>query len=264
MKAFSLLLIVATLILSCNDAPKTTASSDSTAPKNTDLVQQHLNGRVKSVTETSYQVDSTGKTGKMDSIITVNELDEKGYTSKYYQKDSSGKILMEQTISHYDNGLLKEVTALKNGKPDFKLTTDIEGDHFTGGKTYDSTGKQDSYYKDVKVNEYGMVYAGKRYTMNDKFKESWDQKVEGSNNLGGTYIDSTGKPAMENTIKVNDKGWAVEEMTMTREKDSTKTEKKTYQYKSLDEKGNWTEQTTYNDKGNPVKVTRRTYTYYKD
>jgi hypothetical protein len=100
--------------------------------------------------------------------------------------------------------------------------------------------------------------------MNDKFKESWDQKMDKVNYLGGTYMDSTGKPSFENTAKVNEQGYMVEEIATTREKDTTKTEKKTYTYTNADDKGNWTVQTTYNEKGKPTKIVKRTYTYYKD
>ena len=257
------LLVTAAFFAACKNAPETTAS---TSPKNTDLIQQHLQGNVQTMTETSYQADSSGKPSKMDSIIGVTDFDEKGYIIKYQEKDSAGKVGMEQTITHYDNGLFKEVTNTKGGKQTFRMVAEIDSSQgtYTGGKTYDSTGKQDSYYKELKTNEYGIVYAGKRYGMNDKIKETWDMKYDGPNYLGGITTDSAGKPAYEATIKVNDKGYAVEESSTTGQKDSTKTEKMTYQYSAVDDNENWTQRTTYNEKGKPSKITKRTFTYYKD
>jgi hypothetical protein len=260
---FLFLVFAAAFFASCNNESKTTASA---SPKNTDLIQQHLQGKVQSFAEMSYVTDSMGKTGKMDSIVGVTTYDEKGYITKYYEKDSAGTIGMEQTLTRYANGMFKEMTNTKGGKQVMRLVTEVDSSKgsYTGGKTFDSTGNQDGYYKDLQTNEYGIVYAGKRYGMNNKIKETFDMKYDGTNFLGGTAADSTGKPTYESTVKVNDKGDAVEETTTTRQKDSTKTEKMTYQYSMVDDKGNWTQRTTYNEKGKPAKITKRTFTYYKD
>ena len=55
-----------------------------------------------------------------------------------------------------------------------------------------------------------------------------------------------------------------EESTTTVTKDTSKTEKFSYKYDSYDDKGNWTQRTSYNEKGKPVKVIKRTISYYKD
>jgi hypothetical protein len=56
----------------------------------------------------------------------------------------------------------------------------------------------------------------------------------------------------------------IEEISTTREKDSTKTEKTTYQYEGYDDKGNWLQSTASNEKGKPTKTVKRSSTYYKD
>lgn len=257
------MLVAAALLTGCNNAPKTTATAE--APKNTDLIQQHLQGKVERLTETTYTADSAGNMGKMDSVIGVTDFDEKGYMAKYHEQDSAGKVHMEQIATHNPNGTFREMTSTKDGKQTFKLVTETDSSgNYTGGKTYDSTGNQDSNYKDLRTNEYGIVYAGKRYGMNDKLKETFDMQYDKTNYLGGKTTDSTGKATYEGSVKVNDKGYPVEETATTRQKDSTKTEKKTYKYDSVDEKGNWTRQTTYNEKEKPAKIVKRTYTYYKD
>ena len=80
----------------------------------------------------------------------------------------------------------------------------------------------------------------------------------------GTVTDSTGKTSYTGSVKLNDKGDPIEETTTTPEKDSTKTEVVTYKYDATDDKGNWTQRTTYNDKGKATKVIKRTITYFKD
>ena len=242
----------------CNSNDKKTE-----AAKNTDLIQQNLKGKVQKVEETTVNIDSTGKM-KPDSSTSVNEFDEKGYQTKYSTKDSSGTLTSEQNISHNDDGTFKEMTTTAKGKQTFKLVTEVKDGKYTGGKSYDSTGKQDSYYTDLKTNDYGIVYAGKQHFMNDKIKSTFDMKYDGPNFIGGTATDSTGKTTYTGSVKLNDKGNAAEETSTTLDKGVTKTEVVTYKYDSYDDKGNWTQRTTDNDKGKPTKVVKRTYTYYKD
>ena len=100
--------------------------------------------------------------------------------------------------------------------------------------------------------------------MNDKIKSTFDMKYDGPHFIGGTVTDSTGKTSYTGSVKLNDKGDPIEETTTTLEKDSTKTEVVTYKYDATDDKGNWTQRTTYNDKGKATKVIKRTITYFKD
>ena len=260
MKSFLLFLSSACLLLSCNNSAKVESAS---MAKNSDIVQQNLKGKVKEFQEVSFIIDSTGGS-KQDSLININQFDEKGYQSKNLAKDSTGKIHTDQTMSHDENGMFTEVVTLTNGKQTFRLTTELKDGKYTGGKSYDSTGKQDSYFTDLATNENGVVYAGKQHFMDGRIKSTWDLKFDGPIYVSGTSTDSTGKVSYTSSVKVDDKGNPIEEVSTTREKDSTKTEKMTYKYDSFDDAGNWTQRTTYNEKGKPSKIVKRTFTYYKD
>ena len=261
MKRFLLFLLTMSLLTGCNDSVKVKAVS---MAKNSDITQQNLKGKVQLYEETPYTIDSTGA-NKRDSLMNINEFDEKGYQYKYSTRDLSGKIHTVQTVTHNENGTFTGIVSLTDGKQTFKLVTEFDKDgKYTGGKSYDSTGKQDSYYTDLGTNEYGIVYAGKQHFMDGRIKASWDNKYEGVIYVSGTSTDSTGKPSYTGSVKVNDKGDPIEEVSTTRQKDSTKTEKMTYKYDSYDDKGNWTQRTTYNEKGKPSKIVKRTFTYYKD
>ena len=260
MKSFLLFLSLTVVLLACNNSAKVDSAS---LAKNSDIVQQNLKGKVKEFEEVSFTIDSTGAS-KQDSLISINQFDEKGYQPKYITKDSTGKIHTDQTATHDENGMFTEIVTITNGKQTFRLTTEFKDGKYTGGKSYDSTGKQDSYYTDLSTNEYGIVYAGKQHFMDGRIKSTWDNKFDGPIYVGGTSTDSTGKVSYSGSVKVDDKGNAIEEVSTTREKDSTKTEKMTYKYDSFDDAGNWTQRTTYNEKGKPSKIVKRTYTYYKD
>jgi hypothetical protein len=250
----------AIFLVSCNT--KSTSEAGAAAPLNTDLIQQNLKGKVKTVTQTSTTIDSTGQE-RTDSLTTVESYDEKGYSTMSQTKNSSGKITTEQTAKHDSAGRVLEFVTYKDGKMTSKLETELDAaGNYIGGKTYDSTGKQDGYYKDLKQNEYGIVYSGKQYSMDGKIKADFNMKYDKTHFLGGKNTDSTGKITYEGTAKMNDKGDMSEENLTYLEKGTTKTEKNTYKYDAFDEKGNWIKRTKYNDKGRPVQFVTRTLTYY--
>lgn len=234
------------------------------APKNTDLITQNLKGKVETLEERTINFDSTGAM-KGDSTLGTTSIDARGYTTHYIRKDSAGNITLDQTITRNPNGTVSEVKNMKDGKQLMRIT--IESDsagNYTTAKTYDSTDTQDSYYTDLKSDEYGNVYAGKQYFMDGRIKATFDMKYEGPAFVGGVATDSTGKTSYQGTVTLNDKGDPASEHTTTLEKDSTVTRDITYKYENLDAQGNWTQRTTYDDKGKPTTVVKRTITYYKE
>jgi hypothetical protein len=260
MKQLIFFIVGAIFLVSCNN--NSTSKTGAAAPLNTDLLQQNLKGKVKTVTQTSTTIDSTGKE-KSDSLTTVESYDEKGYSTMSQTKTDSGKITNEQIVMHDSAGHVLEYVTNKDGKMVSKLVTELDpAGNYVGGKTFDSTGKQDGYYKELKQNEYGIVYSGKQYSMNGKIKGDFNMKYDKTHFLGGKNTDSTGKATYEGTAKVNEKGDMSEEELTYLEKGTSKTEKNTYKYEGDDEKGNWTKRTKYNDKGKPVQVVKRKFTYY--
>jgi hypothetical protein len=258
MKKMIMAVFISSLI-ACSGNQKTTE-----ARKNTDLIQQNLKGRVQRLEERTVNFDSTGAV-KADSTLSTTSFNEEGYITNYTSKDSSGKTTFEQTLSHNSDGTFSEVKNTKDGKQTFRLTSEVDKNgNYTGGKTYDSTGKQDSYYTDLKTNEYGIVYAGKQHFMNGNIKSTFDMKYEGPYFVGGKATDSTGKTSYEGTVKLGDKGDAIQEYSSTLEKDSAKIQNLTYKYDGTDDKGNWIQRTTTNDKGRQTAIVKRQFTYYKD
>ncbi len=63
--------------------------------------------------------------------------------------------------------------------------------------------------------------------------------------------------------KYNDKNELIETSKDAVTKDSTTTKVTKYTYDSHDEMGNWTQRTTWDDKGKATAVTKRKYTYRK-
>jgi hypothetical protein len=261
MKKLLILFSAAALFAACNNEEQTAA-----AAKNTDLIQQNLKGKVKTLDETSSTVDSTGAS-KADSTSNSSEFDEKGYQTAYIAKDINGKTKEHQTLARFDNGQLKELV-IKNGDgkqtTKWEITLDSSG-KYKEAKVYDSTGKVSSVWKELAENEFGQVTKGNEYKQDGTLKASFQNDFDNNGHYtGGWGKDSTGKETFRSSIKLNDKGDAAEETRTSATKDSTTTEKFTYKYDSYDEQGNWTQRTTIDEKGKTTKVIKRTYTYYKD
>lgn len=260
MKKVFLFLIATSFLTACNNSGDKKAE----APKNTDLLNQNLKGKVKSYDETTTNIDSTGAS-KPDSTVSSSMFDEKGYQNEYIVKDLEGKTKRTQTITHYENGQTKEVIS-KNG--DGKMTNrwDIVLDSsgkYSMANVHDSTDKVTSTWKELAENEYGQVSKGTEYKEDGSVKSSFENTFDGPIYTGGWGKDSTGKETFRSTVKLNDKKDPSEETTMTVSKDGTKNEKKTFTYDSFDEKGNWTQRTTLNEQGKPTKITKRTFVYYE-
>ncbi|MEP6616071.1 MAG: hypothetical protein ABJA57_05800 [Ginsengibacter sp.] len=259
MKKLLFLFSAGMILFACN-----TSSTTESSARNTDLFQQNLKGKVQSYTEQAYTVDSTGKSVK-DSVMNVTELDEKGYSIKAETKDSTGKVKEETMLTRYEGGTPKEITTKTNGKQTKKFVIDLDSNKKFGlVKVYDSTEKMTSYYKEITQDEYENVLGATEYTPENKFKSSFAQTYTNGLYAGTVGKDSSGKESYRSTYKMDDKGNWIEGSETNVMKDTTKTTVSTYKYDSLDDKGNWTQRTQYNDKNKPVKIIKRTFTYYKD
>ena len=197
----------------------------------------------------------------MDSCCaSINEPDEKGYNPKFYSK---GNIKEEGAMTRYEGGRFKEAITMADGKmkSSFTVHIDKEGKNI-GGQSYDSTGKMDTYFTDLKENEYDAVTAGKAYKADSTLKYTFTNDYDKASSRSG-QTGSAGKMIYENKMKVNAKGDLVEMNSSSVSKDSTIQRKETYSSESYDDQGNWTQSTTNDDKGKATKIVKRVISYYK-
>ena len=259
MKKIMPVLFLGLVLFSCNNKKETTAI------KNNDWTSQHLKGNVKSWEETTYTPDSTGKIGEMDSCCVVTQVfDEKGYNTGVQSKDSKGTLKYESTYTRYEDGQMKDIVNMADGKKTgtFSITIDKDG-KYNGAKNYDSTGKLISFYTDLTEDEYGAVTSGMEHNADSTAKTSFTAVYDKGYQISSTGKDSSGKTTFVSKTELDDKGDMVKMTTNNTIKDSTTTTVTTYKYDSYDDAGNWTQRTSYNDKGKATKVTKRALTYYK-
>lgn len=254
-------MLAGTILVSCKDSKKETTA----VVKNNDWTSQNLKGMVKSTEQTTYTPDSAGKTGEMDSCcIVTEEYDDKGYTTSSTRKDSKGNNGETTTMTRYEKGQMKAVTYSKSGKNTGGMEIDIDKDgKYSGARELDSAGKLLFYYTGITEDEYGAVTSGTRHKPDSSVFGTFKNEYKNGIQVGNSYTDSSGKEMSSSKSELNDKGDVVKTTETNAGKDSTTTTVTTYTYDSWDEQGNWTQRTTYNDKGKATKVTKRTLTYYK-
>lgn len=249
-------------VIACNEA-----SSEADAPKNTDLIYQNLKGEIQRIEEVPYKVDSvSGQATVVDTCCTgIEEFDEKGYSKRYTTKDSKGTTKDDYTFTRYENGMLKEQVQTFEGKPRSKFSIQKgQNGSYGDAQNFDSTGKLDAYYTEVNSDTvYNLVMGWKRYKPDSTLHSIATREYDKTLFTSFTNTDSTGKVVMTIKAKNDANGNQIESTTTEMKGDSTTTKVVTYKYEGLDEKGNWTQRTEY-EKGKPVKVVKRTITYYKD
>lgn len=248
-------------LLACNSNEK----SDSKVKYST-LVAQNLKGDISSIEESSYKADSTGKIGEMDSCcVTVTDYDENGNEMKSVSKDSKGNPSSESILTHHPNGLFKSVantnTAKGKSTGGFETKIDDKGNYTWAGEI-DSNGKGGIYYTDIIQNEEGEVIGWKQFDKDSVFRETGEAKYDKHMFLSSTNNDSVGKVKSTGVAKYNDKGEQTE-YSYTDMIDPTKSRVTKYTYDAHDEMGNWTQRTTWNDKGKATGIIKRKFTYRK-
>ena len=258
MKKISFLVVASVIAFSCNESKKE-------APKNTDWLADNLSGKVEQTTDSTYKTDSTGKTGELDSCCVVStKYDEKGYASGYTSIDKAGTDKEEGAFTHDDKGLFTGQKFTKNGKPISSLTVQIENGNPPAPRSFDSTNKMDFYYTDITTNDYDRLTGFKQYKPDSTLKMSLANTYDKQLLKGTITKDSVGKETYSSVLKLDDKNNVIESTTKEVTKDSTINKTTKYRYDSFDDKGNWTQRTEMDGTGKPVKIVKRTITYYKD
>jgi predicted small secreted protein len=261
MKKISIVVAGLFILAACNNETKDAGSKI----KYVDRTIDGLKGEVTAVEETPYKTDSSGKPGTMDSCcIDWWQYDENGNFIKAVSKDSKGTVKSETTAERYEDGLWKSQKTLKEGKPSGSFETKVdEKGNYTSVKEYDSTGKLKFSYTGITQNEFGQATGWKQYDKDSVFRQEGEAKFDKNLQTGFTLKDSTGKVKSTSADKYNDKGEMTEESNTTITKDSTTTKVTKYIYESHDDTGNWTQRTTWDDKGKATKIIKRAYTYKK-
>lgn len=263
MKKISFLLVACIFVISCSESKKET-------PKNNDWIADNLSGKVEQTTDSTFKADSTGKMGELDSCcVSSTKYDEQGYSSGYTSVDKAGTDHEEGTFTHDDKGLFTGQKFTKNGKTTGSLTVENKDGTYSGAHSFDSTGKMDFYYTDITANDYGRITGFKQYKPDSTLKMSMTMNYNNQFLKDQSAKDSVGKETSSYAQTYDDKNNVIESTykqvkTDSTKKDTTITTITKYRYDIFDDKGNWTQRTEMDKDGKPVKIVKRTITYYKE
>ena len=262
---FTLFTLAVTLMMAaCNQ--KEPASSVSNAIN--DLTSENLKGDITQVETDSYLIDSTGKTGPLDEK-SIEKYDSSGYAVSYVSMNGKDSIKSQSKYQHNANGFMTSMqTDGANNEKKSAMTIEYDSaGKYSLAKSYDSTGKMDVYYKDITANKFGQVTGAKGYHPDSTLKMSFSNDYDSIYYVGGNAKDSVGKLTYSGKVKLNDKKdiAMLDETIVTTDpktkKDSTKNTVTTYTYDGWDAHGNWTQQTSVNEKGKPIKIVKRIILY---
>lgn len=250
-----LLLVYIALLASCSE-------QKATSKKYPDFFRGSLKGDIVSLEDSVMIVDSMNNI-KPDSVAYRHGEFIDGVLVKDTDIDSSGKNKTISTYDRYDNGLLKGIESITNGKRTYLLKIQLDSNgKYTTAQSFDSTGKMDFYNKDISQNDDGHLTGGKVFKADSGFVFAFTENYDGQFQSGSTKMDSAGKITSK-TIRVrNDKNDVIMDSTVNITKDTTSSVVKKYRY-VYDDMGNWTESTELNASGKPVKITRRKIVYLK-
>ena len=228
MEKIILVILSVLCLVSCNQSEK----------KN-DLTEENLKGKVKSITENTYEaVDKFGQIEKGDVLydrdFSFTIYDKNGNKIEYISYDSDGRLDSKYTYKYDENGNMIE------------------------DNSYDSDGLYYKYtYKyDEKGNEIECISYDSDSRLNFKATYKYNEK---GNIIEKNYYDSDGRLNFKATYKYDKKGNNIEYNICYSDGSLDKT---TYKYKyEYDKNNNWTQQVTY-ENNKPTQITERIIEYY--
>jgi hypothetical protein len=266
MKKPLFILFLPLFLFSCKNGENSSdQASEAIEMERNNWANQHLNGMVKSIEETPYTPNENGDISEMDSCcVKITEFSDNGFIMKVTNKNKEGVVTEVSVRERTETGKFVSNTRTENGKETWKriTTRDEEGNHLHTIDT-DSTKNVTYFYNDVTSNEFNQPVSGKMYSKDSTFIGTWSWKYIDGLRTGRGWIDSTNVQRVNRTGEVNDKGWLSRVVDVrVDEKGDTTTTIENYTYDSFDETGNWTQRTENNDE-KPVKVLKRSYTYFE-
>ncbi len=226
----------------------------------TDLEQENIKGRVAKLVTETYQLDSLGKLGKLESM-TIEIFNELGYTTTDTARDFMEKKEVANFLTYNKNGSLSSLLTFENGKKQSKIVAEYENNKCTTMKIYDSSDKLESYYSNISQTRQGLLSGVSSYGANGKLTMSYVNDYDSIYQTGATARDSAGMPTSVVKIQLTDKKYPASTLETSYFKDSTVRKYLSYKYESWDTTDNWIQQTVFDDKGKAIKMVKRIFSY---
>ena len=226
----------------------------------TDLEQVNIKGNVTKLVTETYNVDSLGELGKLESV-TIEIFDELGYTITDTTKNFIEKSEVVEFLIFNKNGSLSSSSTYENGKKQSKMLLKYESSKCIAIEIYDSNDKLESYYDNIQQTEFGLLANMNNYDTNGKLTMLYENVYDSIYLISANAKDSSGILTSQVKIQLTDKKYPDNMLEVTYFKDSTVKKYLSYKYESWDTAGNWIQQTIFNDKRLPEKMVKRIFSY---
>ena len=261
--------ILALFAFACTDGQKKSedGAEDTAEVVRSTLQNMHMNGNIKSITETPYTPGEDGSIGDMDSCcLEVKQYNRAGFLTTESETNNAGEEESVYSVVYSDDNKYVSGTVVEDGAEVWKrmVERDDEGE-FIHALDYDTTGQVYRRHTVEERNEYDQPVSGKTYDGDSTYLGTWGWQIIDGARAGRSWVDSAGVQLLSRIGEVNDNGWVSKVMVVSIDAETGDTTKavETYSYDAMDDAGNWTQRTKSED-GKAVKVSKRTYEYYEE
>lgn len=226
----------------------------------TDLEQANIKGHVAKLETETYQVDSLGQPGELESV-TIEIFNTLGNTITDTTWDLMKNNVVVENLVFNEDGYLSSLSHFENGKLQSKMLLKYENSKCIAAEIYDSINKLESYHNNILQTKFGLLSSLDSYDANGKLTMSYANEYDSIYQIRAIAKDSIGMLASEVRIQLTDKKYPKNMLEVTYFKDSIVKNYLSYKYESWDTTGNWIQHTIFNDKGKPVKFVSRVFSY---
>ncbi|MFM9909737.1 MAG: hypothetical protein ACKVOW_10325 [Chitinophagaceae bacterium] len=225
------------------------------------MEQVNIKGNVTKLVTETYNVDSLGELGKLESV-TIEIFDELGYTIIDTTKNFIEKSEVVEFLIFNKNGSLSSSSTYENGKKQSKMLLKYESSKCIAIEIYDSKDKLESYHNNIQQTEFGLLLSMNSYDKKGKLTMSHKNGYDSIYQISAASKDSSGVLVSEFKINLTENNYPENMLEISYYKDSTIKKYLSYKYEIWDKAGNWIQQTIFNDNGKPVKMVKRIFSYH--
>jgi hypothetical protein len=261
--------ILTLFALACNNTEKASeeAAEETSESVRSYLQNAHLNGKIKTITETSYTPGEDGSIGEPDSCcVVITQFSEAGFIVTETETTSSGEESSVYNEERNADGKYVSGTVTEGGVQVWKrvVNRDDAGE-VINAQDFDTSGQIYRTYALIERNDYDQPVKGQSLDADSTYLGTWSWQYIDGNRVGRGWVDSSGVQLVSRIGEVNDKGWVskVTDVSIDAESGDTTTVIETYTYDAMDDAGNWTQMTKSKD-GKVAQVLKRTYEYYAE
>jgi len=229
----------------------------------TDLEQDNINGPVIRLVTETYQVDSLGQTGNLESV-TIEIFNKLGYTITDSTKNLMPANEVVNFLEYNRNGSLSSVITFENGKKQSSMSLRYNGDRCTLINMYDVNAKLQGYYDNISQTKRGLLLSVNSYDSTGSLVMSFVNEYDSIYQTRATAKDRTGTVKSDIIIHLTENKQQKDVLEVSYFKDSSTQKHLFYNYDKWDSVGNWIQQTVFDDDKKPIKIVNRIFWYRKE